>query len=255
MYIANYSPSTSWNNLFYLIHSSETPVDSKSLKFSVKPCGCACSVTQSCLTLCDSMDCGLPGSSVHGTQARTLECIAISFSGESSQLRDLNPHLLHWHMDSLPLSHILFLTLKNFEPLNNPRNKEILAKHETQSFSKGNWSPLWLLRILMSICFCWSSNYWNILSGLLINTCFSLGIIYWVEGLFRLRGCLLNFQYWDFFFWPWLKAFKNYELFIWLCQVLVVAHGSFFFLIKIFWSIFAVPYCMLQMFSLVTHNF
>lgn len=26
--------------------------------------------------------------------------------------------------------------------------------------------------------------------------------------------------------WPWLKAFKNY-LFMWLCQVLVVAHVVF----------------------------
>ena len=27
---------------------------------------CVCLVVQSCLTLCDSMDCSLPGSSVHG---------------------------------------------------------------------------------------------------------------------------------------------------------------------------------------------
>ena len=38
--------------------------------------------TQSCLTLCDPMDCSLPGSSVHGIfQARILEWVAISFSG------------------------------------------------------------------------------------------------------------------------------------------------------------------------------
>ena len=38
-------------------------------------------VTQSCLTLCDRMNCSLPGSSVHGiSQARTLEWVAISFS-------------------------------------------------------------------------------------------------------------------------------------------------------------------------------
>ena len=44
-------------------------------------------VAQSCLTLCDPMDCSLPGSSVHGVlQARTLEWAAISFS--SSQPRD-----------------------------------------------------------------------------------------------------------------------------------------------------------------------
>ena len=39
----------------------------------------------SCLTLCDSMDCSLPGSSVHGIfQAKILEWIAISFSRGSS---------------------------------------------------------------------------------------------------------------------------------------------------------------------------
>ena len=38
-------------------------------------------VAQSCLTLCDPMDCSLPCSSVHGTfQARVLEWIAIAFS-------------------------------------------------------------------------------------------------------------------------------------------------------------------------------
>ena len=38
-------------------------------------------VAQSCPTLCDPMDCSLPGSSVHGIfQARVLEWIAISFS-------------------------------------------------------------------------------------------------------------------------------------------------------------------------------
>ena len=36
---------------------------------------------QLCPTLCDPMDCSLPGFSVHGIlQARTLECVAISFS-------------------------------------------------------------------------------------------------------------------------------------------------------------------------------
>ena len=37
-------------------------------------------VTQSCPTLCDPMDCSLPGSSHHGIlQARVLEWVAISF--------------------------------------------------------------------------------------------------------------------------------------------------------------------------------
>ena len=46
-------------------------------------------VTQSCLTLCDPMDCGPPGSSIHRIfQARVLEWVAISFSRGSSQPRD-----------------------------------------------------------------------------------------------------------------------------------------------------------------------
>ena len=46
-------------------------------------------VTQSCLTLCDPMDCSLPGSSVHGIfQERVLEWVAISVSRVSSRTRD-----------------------------------------------------------------------------------------------------------------------------------------------------------------------
>ena len=48
-----------------------------------------CSVAQSCLTLCDPMDCSLPGSSVYRfSQARILEWISIPFSRGSSQPRD-----------------------------------------------------------------------------------------------------------------------------------------------------------------------
>ena len=51
----------------------------------------SCSHTQESLylTLCDSMDCSLPGASICGvSQARILECIAIPFSRESSRPRD-----------------------------------------------------------------------------------------------------------------------------------------------------------------------
>ena len=42
-------------------------------------------VSQSCPTLCDPMDCNLPGSSVRGIlQARTLEWVVVTFSRESS---------------------------------------------------------------------------------------------------------------------------------------------------------------------------
>ena len=48
-------------------------------------------VAQSCVTLCDPMDCSLPGSSssIHGIfQARVLEWVAIAFSRRSSRSRD-----------------------------------------------------------------------------------------------------------------------------------------------------------------------
>ena len=62
-------------------------------------------VTQSCPTLCNSMDCSPPGSSVHGIlQARRLEWVVIPFSRASSQPRDQT--LLHWQAGSLALSHL-----------------------------------------------------------------------------------------------------------------------------------------------------
>jgi len=46
-------------------------------------------IAQACLTLCNPMDCSLPGSSVHGIfQARVLEWAAVSFSRGSSWSRD-----------------------------------------------------------------------------------------------------------------------------------------------------------------------
>ena len=52
-------------------------------------CAHAGLVAQSCLTLCDPMDCNPPGSSVQGIfQARILEQFAISYSKGSCQSRD-----------------------------------------------------------------------------------------------------------------------------------------------------------------------
>ena len=54
---------------------------------------CVCVlVAQSCLTLCDPMDCSPPGFSVRGIlHERILEWIAIPFARESSQPRDQTP--------------------------------------------------------------------------------------------------------------------------------------------------------------------
>ena len=66
-------------------------------------------VAQSCPTLCNLVDCSLPGSSVHGIlQARILEWVAISFSRGSSQPRDwtLISHILgrrFYHLSQIQL--------------------------------------------------------------------------------------------------------------------------------------------------------
>ena len=74
-----------------------------------------CSVTQLCPTLCDSMDCSPPRSSVHGiVQARILGWVAISSSRGSSQTRD-QTHVFyvsytagriftHWAIREAPVS-------------------------------------------------------------------------------------------------------------------------------------------------------
>ena len=70
-----------------LILSNHTTDPSVSQHHLQSPCGC--SVAQSCLTLCDPIDCSPPGSSVHGIlQARILECVAMPSSRGSSQRRD-----------------------------------------------------------------------------------------------------------------------------------------------------------------------
>ena len=56
----------------------------------------SCSVAQSCLTLSDPMDCGPPGSSVHGIfQARVLEWGAIAFSNVCTYIH-IFPNSFFW---------------------------------------------------------------------------------------------------------------------------------------------------------------
>ena len=69
----------------FLFHFSSSSVIFFSVVFSLL---CVL-VTQSCLILCNPMDCRPLGSSVHGIlQTRILACVAIPFSMGSSQPRD-----------------------------------------------------------------------------------------------------------------------------------------------------------------------
>ena len=82
---------------------------------------CACSVAKSCLTLCNTMDCGLLGSSVHGIfQAKILEWVVMSSSRGSSQPRNwihvsyiscigrlILYHWANWEASHFPICQVL----------------------------------------------------------------------------------------------------------------------------------------------------
>ena len=74
-----------YDSFYYNFHFTDSP---SKIEGSFKK-GKWSEVAQSCLTLCDPMDCSLPGSSVHGIfQARILEWVVISCSRGSSWPRN-----------------------------------------------------------------------------------------------------------------------------------------------------------------------
>ena len=80
----------------------------------------ACYIT-SCLTLCDPMDCSLPGSTVYGIlQARILEWVAIPSIRFNPGIEPVSPAL---QVDSLPLSHREALPIGS--PLHKPQNHSL----------------------------------------------------------------------------------------------------------------------------------
>ena len=77
--------------VFYysLINSLWTQLLLNFIKYIWLTSACKEKLLQSCPTLCSPMDCGLPGSSVHGIfQVRILEWVATSSSRASSGSRD-----------------------------------------------------------------------------------------------------------------------------------------------------------------------
>ena len=76
-------------NMTFLHHHICIPTALPVLAFGLQERKKESEVAQLGPTLCDHMDCSLPGSSVHGNfQARTLKWVAISFSSRSSQPRN-----------------------------------------------------------------------------------------------------------------------------------------------------------------------
>ena len=65
------------------------------------------SVAQSCLTLCDPMDCSPTGSSVYRGSPGKNTGLGCHFLLQGIfPIQGSNPRLLHWQVDSLPLSHL-----------------------------------------------------------------------------------------------------------------------------------------------------
>ena len=96
--------------------------------------GCAKSL-QSCLTLCDSMDCSLPGSSVPGLlQSRILEWVAIPSSSGSSQPRD------HQASISCIGRQVLYHQHHLRSPLRTERSQQTLNYPEPLKTKKVTWT-------------------------------------------------------------------------------------------------------------------
>ena len=121
--------------------SQNAPLSS-TLKWPTTICTCnyMCQwseIAQSCLTLCDPMDCSLPGSSVHGIfQAMVLEWVAISFSRGSSRPRD--------RTQVFRIAGRRFTVWAMKESQNYPRKDGILFCHLPSTYSA---SPSFLLII------------------------------------------------------------------------------------------------------------
>ena len=99
---------------------------------------------QSCLTLCDPMDCGPPGSLAHGIfQAWILEWVAISFCRESSQPREapFNIYILNNNVNK---------NKKNKASSSSARYRFIIVLHKITYLT--HLAPVWLYFVLIPCC-------------------------------------------------------------------------------------------------------
>ena len=77
-----------------------------SLQFYVELTDLSCVSCSVCLTLCDPTDCSPPGSFIHGVFQAKKTGVGYHFLLPGIvPTQGWNPHLLHWQVDSLLLSH------------------------------------------------------------------------------------------------------------------------------------------------------
>ena len=118
-YINNRKKNHSWHQLWSTYYDWQQSALSSLWYVCVceRVCVYVCGlVAQSCPTLCNSMDCSPPSSSVYGiSQTRILQWVVISFSKGSSWLRDwtwVPECLLHRRQILVPLSHWRWIKCK-----------------------------------------------------------------------------------------------------------------------------------------------
>ena len=110
-------------------------------------------VTQLCLTLCDPMDCGLPGYSVHGIlQTRVLKWVAIPFSKGSSQFKDwtwvsCNAGGFFFNHLSHQRNSFIYLDIVKY----NPENSGVVSQSQTVSklWHESSWTEIYINYIKM----------------------------------------------------------------------------------------------------------
>ena len=122
-------------------------------------------VAQSCTTFCDTMNCSLPGSSVHGiVQARILEWVAISFSKYSHKcLLILFTHLsCQSPYESTKVSHLSLLVPKH--------SIQLSYYFLSLFFHLANCFINTLLRIFTYLWNNWSVIFFSLMSLSIFNT-------------------------------------------------------------------------------------
>ena len=141
---------------------------------------------QSYPTLCDPIDCSLPGSSVHGIfQARIPEWVAISFSRGSSQ-PGIEPRSLALQVDALPSEPpgkpFMYLTWhRQWEP-ESMHGRQAAAGRETgctacgPSWSTGAVHHGWGACQSHCLCVASISIYWELQHKNLLNLFWSCRI-------------------------------------------------------------------------------
>ena len=94
-------------------------------------CVCVCVLTQWCLTLCDTMDCSLPGSSVHGIfPAKVLEWVVSSWPQDGTLVSSISLQL-----DEPVLSTTQFALLTGWCWRSNVLSRSVLSDSETPGTS------------------------------------------------------------------------------------------------------------------------